>query len=257
MLIPELRGGLGNMMWTLGSTYALAKKYNHEFALVNIPMPPAKHSSMDYRDNILKPFLKYLKPQIHTTYTCREEVYTRANDAVSARPNETILMDCYLQDYNFLRGYEDEVRGLFDLTSAKLEKYEERDNGYFLQVRRGDYLTVPMHNVDLQEYYKRSVAKFSANSNVIHVVSNDLTWCKEWGFLNDHRCVFVDENEVDTLAIMTTCALGGISSNSTYGWWGLFLNVKRPHLIIPDRFYNGGVCGHCNYVFPECTVVAV
>ena len=75
------------------------------------------------------------------------------------------------------------------------------------------------------------------NSNLIYVFYNDIPWCEDWDILKDKRCVFVKENEVDSLAIMAQCGKGGIAANSSFSWWGLYLNTNREKLIFVFRFF--------------------
>jgi hypothetical protein len=255
MLVPELVGGLGNMMWTLSSTYALSKRYGHAFALKDIPMPPTKHSIMDYKTNILKQWVQFIKP-VTVTMNCVGENKELVNSTIQRNLSETIFLRAYLQNYEFIRGFDDEIRTMFDLTSSVPHRYLDTDHGYFLQVRRGDFLQYDIHNLDLDDYYKRCVNRFPS-SNVIHIVSNDMPWCQSWQFLDDYRCVFVVENEVDTLAVMKECAMGGVSANSTFGWWGLFLNVRRPLLCMPEVFFKNGAYSEFQYEFPGSELVSI
>jgi hypothetical protein len=248
MLVPELVGGLGNMMWILSSTYALSKRYGHAFALKDIPMPPATHSRLDYKNNILKQWVHFIKPITVTMNNISENIDV-VKSTITQNMLETIFLRAYLQNYEFIRGFDDEIRTMFEFDPTVLNRYLDADHGYFLQVRRGDFLQYDIHNLDLDNYYKRCVKRYPS-SNVIHIVSNDMSWCQSWQFLDDYRCVFVEENEVDTLAVMKECAMGGISANSTFGWWGLFLNVRRPLLCMPELFFKNDAYREFQFEFP-------
>lgn len=61
-------------------------------------------------------------------------------------------------------------------------------------------------------------------------------------------------NEIETLALMRSCGLGGIAANSTFSWWGLYLNRNRPMMMIPNTFFNPIEMNHNGYYFPECII---
>ena len=53
-------------------------------------------------------------------------------------------------------------------------------------------------------------------------------------WLSDIRYIIADQRQTDVeqLALMSHCALGGIVPNSTFGWWGAWMGWRRgthPH----------------------------
>jgi hypothetical protein len=56
---------------------------------------------------------------------------------------------------------------------------------------------------------------------------------------------------------MKQCQIGGIGANSSFSWWGLYLNTNRPHLIIPDRWYPHNDYPHFNYGFDGAKIMSV
>lgn len=64
MITVNLGGGLGNNLFILASGYCLSKSYNHDYILNPIPLPPSKHSNLNYSTSIFKNFSNslYIKP---------------------------------------------------------------------------------------------------------------------------------------------------------------------------------------------------
>lgn len=239
MLIPaEFMGGLGNMMFQFASIYAIAKQTGHDFGVISIPMPPEKHSKIDYTKNI---FSKWIKYKTNNISQLRIEEYLLELldlDKIRIIPNDVcVSLSGFFQRESYLKPFKAEIIDLFDLSISPyiLEKYDDINNAYFLQVRRGDYVGNSFHELDLTEYYRRAVQHIG--KGVAYIVSNDIEWCKQWDFLKTIPHRFVEEDDVNTLIIMSRCGLGGIVANSSFGWWGLYLNTDRPHLIMPNKWF--------------------
>lgn len=256
MLIPEFQGGLGNMMFQLASTYSIAKQTGHDFGVLGIPMPPTKHSSIDYKKNIFSKWVKYRTKLRPTSRFFEVNSKFIDLELVKKIPNTTIsTMYGYFQHEKYLRPFKKEVIDLFDLSidPSVLEKYKDIDNAFFLHVRRGDYVGNSFHELDLKSYYERAVKLIG--KGIAYIVSNDVDWCKQWDFLKTIPHCFVEENDADTLIIMSKCGLGGIGANSSFSWWGLYLNTNRPHLIIPEKWFPHEQLQQDGFKFEEVTVL--
>lgn len=258
MLIPEFMGGLGNMMFQMASTYAIAKQTGHNFGVISIPLPPEHHSSMDYTKNIFSKW-KTHKTDRHPSMKLRENDCKLLDLSMAYRiPNEvTVSLYGYFQYESYLKPCKSEVLNLFDLSIRPevLEKYNDINNAYFLHIRRGDYVGNSYHELDLIEYYRRAIQH--VGGGIAYIVSNDIEWCKQWDFLKTVPHRFVEENDVDTLIIMSRCGLGGITANSTFSWWGLYLNTERPNLIMPNKWYPHTMLNGDGYYFEGVTILPV
>jgi hypothetical protein len=259
MLIPEFAGGLGNMMFQLASTYAIAKQTGHRFGIQGIPLPPAKHSMVDYKQNILKKWLPFITPSLPSHKVAEHNAQLiDINTIRRLSDNNVILLSGYFQRHQYLEPNKEEILALFDLDLQEglKRKYEGMEDAYFLHVRRGDYVGNSFHEMNYEEYYKRAT-ELIGTDKVAYIVSNDIEWCKQWDFLKTIPHRFVEEEEVDTLKIMMRCGLGGIAVNSSFSWWGLYLNTNRPYLILPSKWYPHNLIQEDGYYFKEATVVAV
>lgn len=258
MLIPEFMGGLGNMMFQLASTYSIAKQTGHDFSIIDIPMPPEKHSNINYKNNIFSKWVKYKTNKLSQIQI--REIESKLIDLTSIKniSNEIVVsLNGYFQYESYLNPYKSEVLNLFDLSirSEILDKYNDINDAYFLHIRRGDYVGNSFHELDLMGYYKRAIQHIG--KGVAYIVSNDIEWCKQWDFLKSIPHRFVEENDVDTLIIMSQCGLGGITANSTFSWWGLYLNTERPNLIMPSKWYPHDMLNGDGYYFKEATILSV
>lgn len=258
MLIPEPAGGLGNIMFQLASCYSIAKDTGHRFALHKIPFPSSNHSTIDYMESILKPWEKFCTTTLPSAIIQDKNAQPIAYNEFSKYNDDVIVqVKGTLQSYKYFESHKDEIVPLFDLQSDAVHKenYNDMDMAYFLHVRRGDFVNNWFHYIDLTNYYKKAVEQF--NSNLVYVFSNDISWCEDWEMLKDKRCVFVNENEVDSLAIMTQCGKGGIAANSSFSWWGLYLNTNRDKLIFPSKFFPHDILYQDGYAAKEFMIIDV
>lgn len=254
MLIPNFMGGLGNMMFQLASTYSFAKQSGHEFGINEIPLPPTQHSNTNYNDNILKPWLRFSTPRSPTKVITEHHnlsVLTPIDVFKGYANDDAIATYGYFQHASYIAPYKHEIIPLFELNKKIIPFYHDISDSFFIHIRRGDYVNHPYHSIDLTNYYKKALTRI--NSGIACVVSNDIPWCEDWSVLNDIRHRIVNENDLNTLTIMAHCGKGGIAANSSFSWWGLYLNTEREHLIMPNVWCVG--FGSAIYVFPEATVI--
>jgi hypothetical protein len=246
MIIPELVGGLGNIFFQLAANYSFAKQTEHEFGIYSIPMPPEKHSQTNYSETILKPWLKYIV-SCPSDYIVSQDGDGRLMSIDVFKQYDTssvIYTKGYWQYYEYIEPYKSDILSMFNLNTVV--SYSDIDDAYFLHVRRGDYVGNQYYDLDLHSYYKKAVERIG--TGVAYIVSNDIPWCESWSYLDDVRHRIIQENDVNTMSIMAQCAKGGIAANSTFSWWGLYLNTNRQHLIIPNRWYNSEYKN--NFAFP-------
>jgi hypothetical protein len=88
--------------------------------------------------------------------------------------------------------------------------------------------------VNLDTYYGRAIAKFPGASFVIFTNDEPFLMARPW--LEGLDYTIIRENELDTLVLMSKCA-GAICANSTFSWWGAWLNRNRT-IVFPSRWVN-------------------
>lgn len=141
---------------------------------------------------------------------------------------------------------------LFKLFDSKIELGDEC-NGILdrikdcisvsLHVRRGDYLNIPNYDVfNGLEYYKRSIKYFRDRfrSPIFLIFSNDPEWVKENLNLTDSLAVTCNcgESSYKDLLMMARCN-HNIIVNSTFSWWGAWLNTNPDKIVIcPKQWFK-------------------
>lgn len=123
------------------------------------------------------------------------------------------------------------------------------DNSVGIHIRRGDYLAQSVYsNICTIEYYKKSIEKVLSDGvpHSFYIFSNDMEWCIEniKPLVKENEIVFVTDNKGKNsfwdMFLMTYCK-DLIIANSSFSWWGAFLNKQRGRVYAPEHWLN------CNY----------
>jgi hypothetical protein len=88
------------------------------------------------------------------------------------------------------------------------------------------------------EYYQQSINIFDDDTYQYFVFSDDINWCKEV-FGENELIEYIDgNNQYVDLYLMTQCD-HNIIGNSTFSWWGAWLNKnKNKKVIAPSIWFN-------------------
>jgi len=119
-------------------------------------------------------------------------------------------------------------------------------NSVALHVRRGDYMNEANINlfgkVCTKTYFEKAIEVLNQKIPNTHyfIFSNDITWVKE--NLVFEKATFVNHNfgadSWKDMCLMSECK-HNIISNSTFSWWGAWLNKNEDKVVIsPSRFLN-------------------
>jgi hypothetical protein len=158
--------------------------------------------------------------------------------------------DGYWQTLKYVNSIENELRSDLNfnesLVNLCLIDYNiiSNSNSCSLHIRRGDYLLPHNKKIFAEcgiDYIQKSInyimLKFPDTK--FYVFSDDINWAKS--ILKGDNYHFIDKynnNPIADLFLMSTCK-NNIISNSTFSWWGSWLNNNTNKMIIcPKLWYN-------------------
>lgn len=154
----------------------------------------------------------------------------------------------------FFSGLEDKVRRSFTFNEslASKETKEIADliretNSISLHVRRGDYLTTTNYatfaNICTVRFYNDAIEYFFKNveSPIFYIFSDDISWVKANLDLPANT-IYIDWNQGEKswedMYLMSLCK-HNIVANSTFSWWGAWLNANPSKIVIcPTKYTN-------------------
>lgn len=258
MIITNLQGGLGNQIFQWAFGRHLSDKYNvplyidANFYKQNITgvtkriysLSKFPNINFDFIENVLingKEFLVFNEPSKFEKFE-----YNFSNN--------NYHLNGYFQSEKYFLESSDIIRNELSpsydiLKKLKLTPFIDT-NVVSLHIRRTDYVTSNgYHPVQPIEYYKKAL-DIIGEYDYIFVFSDDIQWCKD--NLNFDNMIFIEGfDDVEDLWLMSLCK-NNIIANSTFSWWGAWLN-KNPYkkVIAPSKWFGDIANLNQNDIIPE------
>lgn len=173
-------------------------------------------------------------------------VYLKESDCKESGIKYTKYQNYYIEGYFFDRSFNESIESILRKEFILKEKMcipENIDrilktrNTVALHIRRGDFLKVG-RNFSENNYYYKAIKYLQERSKDIFLMifSDDMEWVIEnKKFEVDHLFVsngtFSDSEE---LILMSMCS-NNIIANSTYSYWGAWLNESEKKIVIAPK----------------------
>ena len=227
-------GQLGNQMFQYAFLHAVNKKTGIDIGFDHKNNPKlTKIFDIKLKDSSKIIQTKYL----HEKNTCEFIDPGSVNDG-------TDLIG-YFQNYKYVQEYENDLKNIFVFNEEKYKKcysfmkeFKEKikKDLVSIHVRRTDFLKAPdVHDVCDGDYFSEAIGHFS--KDYFYVIFTDDPVFVELSFIN-LPCIIMNNNTEEDLILMSLCD-HNIISNSSYSWWGSWLNENiNKKVIAPKRWYN-------------------
>ena len=162
----------------------------------------------------------------------------------------------YWQSENYFNSIEKIIREHFKFKptlsekNLRLKKRIENSNSVSLHIRRGDYVNnasaYKTHGLCSIEYYNRAIdeIKRQVKDPIFFIFSDDPEWVKstDFGIINFE---IIDWNIGNLSYIdmqMMNCCKHNIIANSSFSWWGAWLNSNSKKIVIsPKKWFANDV----------------
>lgn len=160
-------------------------------------------------------------------------------------PKRKVRITGWWQSYRYPMAFEADIRRQFQLKSpsaaygALLREIKGAGRTVSVHVRRGDYLTDRPGAVLPASYFHAAAEQLSPSSEptTFFIFSDDLNWAMDSLKLPGNMAP-VEINGGDTpeeeLHLMAACR-DHIIANSTFSWWGAWLNPDAAKQVIAPR----------------------
>lgn len=274
MKIVKILGGLGNQMFQYAMYLGLKEAFPEEDVKIDIScfkgysnhngfelskvfgVTPEVASFTDVMA-VAYPYWNYRLWQVGSRILPKRK--TMCVESHQGRFDATVLtvagnryFDGYWQDERYFKHVADIVKRTFDVPFVDDRNKKAADviaskNTVSIHVRRGDYINHPVYRgICDKEYYRRAICKIKevGNPEQYCFFSNDIEWCREnlLDLIPGKQIVLVDWNKGQhswqDMMLMRLCKYN-IVSNSSFSWWGAWLNMHNDSIVIaPSRWNN-------------------
>lgn len=263
-MIIYLRGGLGNQLFQIFTGISYSINYKKDFLISDL-----HYSNQDdkttKRETYWKNIFKILRNKI-TKKDKDENFFTYKENRFEYVPipdiNKDLWLIGYFQSYRYFSSNFDKIFRMLELDRQKEEirkKYHyDYKNSCSIHFRYGDYKKFPDYHLNLEkEYFLEAVnlvmKEKSKKSFIVFfeeedkkIVEKILKYIKE----NNKKIrefVFIDTKikDFEQLLIMSNCH-SNIISNSSFSWWGAYLNSNKEKIIVRPSKWFGPKMSHNN-----------
>lgn len=189
-------------------------------------------------------FLLHFKPK----YLVYEEPFERTADVFNE--NKAYITGYWQSDIYFKEYKADIIKAYTfkNVSNRNLEIASEMQcrNSVSLHIRRGDYLKIPgAIDICSADYYRKAILiiKEKVSEPHFYIFSNDTEWSRNFAAKLGIEYTIVEHNiGVDSyqdMFLMTQCK-HNILANSSFSWWGAYLNQHRDAIrVAPQNWCVG------------------
>ena len=248
-------GRLGNQMFQFAATVGIARKANHGFAFPkeNTEVPSVEDFKDGVRREVYFDLPKYFPNVERTlapleeiqTYHIAQEPYFHFCPDLFTVPDQTNLMG-YFQTEKYFEHCSDLILGYFQFNN-EIKKQAENNFPSFpvkleyvsIHLRRGDYAGLQQfHPVMDADYYFDAMTQFMDGDYCFLVFSDDIDYAKDL-FGEQENIIYMEGNDPAVDMCMMTMCDHNVIANSSFSWWGAWLNDNtNKKVIAPKRWFG-------------------
>ena len=276
MIIIRLKGGLGNQAYQYAAAKSLALRKNKKLYLdlSYLLMDRLRDYCLDVFPNINETEI-ILTKEISKKLTRIKKVFLAANGKPANKTStyyylekklqfteldyideDIVYLDGYFQGEKYYLDIKDKILHDFYLPEKRESKNAQLLNdiknteSISIHFRRGDYISDPqvrkdMDNICTFDYYQKAINHIqSATAKRLHffVFSDEIDWVKK-NFIMPPKfnVIYVESypefGEATDMWLMSKCK-HNIVANSTYSWWGAWLNTNKNKIVCaPSKWH--------------------
>jgi hypothetical protein len=231
-------GGLGNMMFQIATGYSISLDEGSEFIIDETEHFNSHQPLSKYKNTIFKN-LKFSQDKILF------EIYNDGNFHYSKIPkfNKNIKLSGFFQSEKYFKKNKEKIFSLYEISDEIKNKLQRiygnvlKNKTCSLHVRRGDYVHLnDYHPILPFEYYKKAYDIIGEDFTYL-IFSNDIEYCKDKFEYIENKIFIENLEDYEDLYLMTLCN-NNIIANSTFSWWGAWLNKNVNRVIAPSKWFG-------------------
>lgn len=247
MITCDFIGRMGNQMFQIAATAATAWRNGSNFAFPQKSM--GSYTGEIYLSHLPKVSNRLAFP----VYNERGHHYTPIPTHL-----KNVKLHGFWQSEKYFKEYRNEIIELLGIP------YTREEGTCSIHIRLGDYVNfADKHPPVSEEYLKKAIDYILKNTDTktFLVFSDDIPKAaKILDSINSDYCdfSFVDTSDpIKDMALMSGCE-HNITANSTFSWWGAWLNQNPDKKVIMPKQWFGPGNRHLETkdIYPEgCTII--
>lgn len=273
MIAVKLEGRLGNQMFQYAFIYAASKKLNTRFYMDKSVDYLLLDKYFNIETDLCRIFDNYLFSingfKLIFSHYSRWAFYALLKRSFFAQPvifSNTVspatqldklrnknIYEGYFQSEDYFIDYKTDIKKLFSIKDTYKIQFKDlfkllpKAKKYVvIHIRRGDYVQTGCV-LDIS-YYRNTIKEIHHPDNYYIFISDDAGFVKnEFNYLTNK---YVSENteiiDLQFLIYADICIL----SNSSFSWWGAYLNSKKAQIIAP-RYWLGNEIEYPVNIVPD------
>lgn len=249
MIAVDMRGRMGNQMFQVAFGHAASMRLGTSFAVLG----PFELAEYFERPPLRRAGVRLAaKATFHIRHHKAKRVFVD-NESVPAELlaslDNGIAYSGFFQSAQYFAGYERDVRNMFQIRSADAAAFERAYGGLdrytCVHVRRGDYFEAGWALPG--SYFRDAMAAVSQSAELpIVVVSDDIGQaredCARAGCAWVEQARFVANSPAVDLQLLMNASVV-IASNSSFSWWGGWLNTRPGVQVVAPASWLGLATG--------------
>ena len=263
MIAIRLEGRLGNQLFQYAFVYAASKRLNTAFyldkSIDNFVLPQyfdVKNDFLEILDNRLFSINGYKNVfRIHIKkglYRLLHKVLFLGNKIIIANQTPTketfkqfkdnYMYEGFFQSESYFEDFKDEIKTLYKIKKPYIDDFEKikkqlkgTKKKVVIHVRRTDYVDL---DISLPiAYYKKAIATINDNDIEYIFISDDPAFIeKEFSYITNKY--ISNHNEIIDLQFLINADIC-ILSNSSFSWWGAWLNNRPNKQVFVPKYWLG------------------
>lgn len=226
-------GRLGNQLFQMAALISLAAQNNADIKV---------NWKCTYTNKLISPFLKNQiwedGDMLTPSYTYKEPYFNYSNLPYTKNMN----IHGYFQSERYFENNKELIRMAFEPSDELTNKIMSKYNGVLtgntcsIHVRRGDYVNNRTYYQCDINYFNRAINHINSLEKIDNfiVLSDDIAWCKK--NFPAHYTFVEGNSDIEDLYLISFCN-HNIMSNSSFSWWGAWLNDNENKKVIAPKIW--------------------
>ncbi|HMO78953.1 MAG TPA: alpha-1,2-fucosyltransferase [Candidatus Paceibacterota bacterium] len=236
----EIKGGLGNQMFQYAYGRALSVAGEKILFVKNFPKNGMRSFRLDVYNisdkiNFIDKKNNYIKNKFEAILSYlnikKEDGYYQSED--------------YFKNIKSLIKQEFSPKTISSTTKELESKIKNSTNPTAIHIRRSDYLNknnIKLFHICDKKYYIDSINQIinlkKEKNTDFFIFTDDIKWAKE-NLSEIEKIFFISDKklqEYEEIYLMSVCK-NNIISNSTFAWWGAWLNKNGDKIVIAPKYW--------------------